>query len=61
MYITTKETRDTLTIKITTGQIRRDAANKAEFDAILVRIAELVARAAVLDLDIQNAILPWRV
>jgi len=60
MYITTKETRDTLTIKISTASIRHDAANRAEFDAISVRIAELVARAAVLDLDIQNQIFPWR-
>lgn len=60
MYIITNETRDTLSIKINLSQIRRDSANKAEYDNIGVRIAELVARAAVLDLDIQNAILPWR-
>ena len=61
MYITTKETRDTLIVKINLGDIRRHAANKAEYDNISIRIAELIARAAVLDLDIQNTILPWRV
>lgn len=60
MYITTKETRDTLTIKISTGQVRRDAANQAEYDALMIRVAELVARAHVLDLDILNQIFPWR-
>ena len=60
MFIATTETRDTLTIKIKVGEIRRAAANQAEFDHLRIRIAELVARAAVLDLDLQNLILPWR-
>lgn len=60
MYISTKENRDTLTISVSLRAIRKDAANAAEYQALQVRVAELVARAAVLDLDIQHQILPWR-
>ena len=60
MYIHTTETRDTLCIKIKTGDIRRHAANQAEYNDLMLRVAELVARAAVLDLDIRSTILPWR-
>ena len=61
MYITTTENPRYLTIQIDTGRMQIDAANRQEYDNLMVRVAELVARAAVLDLDIQDTILPWRV